>query len=100
MKKALLFTFAIFFSGILFAQIPNSDFEFWSSGSPLGWSISNGVPNGVTQSFNAYSGNYAVKLAVGNFMGTNFGGYIISGTGSQPFFGITTTPVALTGWYI
>ena len=60
----------------LMAQIPNSDFEEWAGGEPLYWITSNdpyctpGAVN-VTQTENAYSGNYAVRGEVINISGTN-----------------------------
>lgn len=79
------------FSGIAFAQIPNSGFENWAGGGPVGWITSNN-PSDTTifQTTDAHSGTYA---AMGRVVG-------VSGSGLSPLltavFATTSRPSNVT----
>ncbi len=86
------------FSG--FSQIPNSSFEDWADGNPVGWSTSNypGFFTPITQSTDAHSGSYAVKGEVVNFVGVGLSPTLVSGD-TLGGFPIDQTPAALQGYY-
>ncbi len=81
----------------LLAQIPNSDFNNWTSGVPDGWFTTTSSFGTVTQSSPGYNGSpYAVSLYL-----TNSGGNaeITTGTDiSNNQFIISGNPTSLTGW--
>ena len=49
---------------LTFSQIPNHSFENWTNGNPDNWMTNNitGYVEPVTQSNDAHSGNYSVKM--------------------------------------
>jgi hypothetical protein len=77
MKKSyLLFPFIIvccLFSSSITAQLLNSSFENWTSGTPDDWSTFDipGLVDGVTQAGNAYNGSWCAKLEVEDLGGGN-----------------------------
>lgn len=88
-------------STVMLAQIPNADFENWTSGNPTGWSTLNSIEAGsVTQSSTHYTGASSVSLNSLNFFGSYVGG--IAGTNNilgDEFFVNAGNPAALNGWY-
>ncbi len=98
----------IFFTGLAmvvmisaaFSQIPNSGFEQWAAGNPVGWATPNSpgffVP--ITQSTDAHSGTYAVKGQVVNFVGLAISPSLVSGD-SLGGFSFNQRPAALQGYY-
>lgn len=85
----------------LFAQgIPNPGFENWNGTTLTDW-VHNGssfIPT-VTQSTDAYSGNFAVHGEVVDFVGTPFPPTLFPGTQASPLFAFTSRPNTLTGQY-
>jgi hypothetical protein len=61
----MLKTLSIFliFGSILFAQIPNGNFEQWTADGPVEWATPNNpvLTHLVTQSTNAFEGSFAAK---------------------------------------
>lgn len=66
MYKIITTTFLFINAFMASAQVTNSGFENWSNGSPDNWETSNveGSVMPVTQSNDAHSGSYAVRLGV------------------------------------
>ncbi len=60
--------------------VPNPGFENWASGNPVSWSTTNipGVAVPVTQTTPPYTGTYAAKGEVVNFMGNPFAPFLSS----------------------
>jgi len=85
----------------LFSQIPNAGFEEWSQGNPVDWFTSNiqGLLTVVTQSNDAHTGSYAVKLGVVEIGGFNYPGYIWSGESFLEGFPVNQAYGSLTGYY-
>ena len=83
------------------AQILNADFENWSAGEPGNWYTLNfAFPGLVTQTSDYYSGASAARLNTIYSGGYYYGGSLISGsTPGLPYFPVSTTPLALHGWY-
>ncbi len=85
----------------IFGQIPNPDFENWTSGEPDGW-VSSNTPLGtvITQSTTAHHGSYSVQgtVVATPVPGINLAGTIQSGAGGKGF-PISQSYTGLTGWY-
>lgn len=85
MKKFLL-SMLILISFNSFSQnLPNPNFENWTSGNPDGWQTPNpytqnyGVVTVTQESANPQSGNYSVKLETKNIFGYSLTGLITNG---------------------
>jgi len=94
------------------APIPNGDFEQWSNGKPVGWTVDDTTVSGmaftpITQSSDAHGGSSAMEEQV---VGVGFGGQTFaqipplafSGTVSSTDtggFAYTDQPSSLTGFY-
>jgi hypothetical protein len=105
MKRSLLLfgTVALLFCGSLtaLAQIPNSGFENWTSGTPDGWWTNNlpGFGTPVTKSGTAHSGTSAVRGDVITLVtGSPYSAQIITGTAAGGF-AINQRFGSVTGWY-
>jgi hypothetical protein len=103
MNRLLIFInvlMVIIITTIAFGQIPNSGFEQWSSGNPVGWATPNApgffIP--ITQSTDAHSGSFAVKGEVLNFLGLPVSPNLVSGDslGGFPF---NQRPAVFQGFY-
>jgi Secretion system C-terminal sorting domain len=77
MKKSCRFVTNIIFlfilaSTLLFAQVPNGDFENWTNGNPDSCTVNNGAGlfTTISQSTDKYSGTYAAKGEVVSYSGT------------------------------
>ena len=82
------------------AQIPNGDFESWSTeGEPVGWLTNNASPLiYITQSPTAHSGRSAAQGSVISFGGFDLSPHLASGAEGVGF-PISTRPEALRGFY-
>jgi hypothetical protein len=76
-----------------YAQIPNPGFENWTDGDPDGWSTYDVLWNSVTQSADAHSGSYAVRLEIIDFMGSPMPPIL------EANFPVTERFSSLTGYY-
>ena len=95
MKIVRAFLFSIVVLILMFnaaySQIPNSGFESWASGEPVGWATNNGGPIlVVTQSSDAHSGSSAAQGTVYN---AGFG-FTLGATVDTKSNGTTGFPVA------
>ncbi len=82
-------------------EIPNAGFENWNGTAIVGWTHNSNVPplDVVTQTTDAYSGNFAVRGEVKDFAGTSFPPTLFSGSAQDPRFPVTTNPIELNGFY-
>ena len=101
MKKLLLLAH-IFIGYVAIAQnIPNADFENWTSGNPDGWQTPNsftqqyGATTVTQESANPHSGNYAVKLETKSIFGYAVTGLITNGQISVNLS--NTPPITILG---
>jgi hypothetical protein len=82
------------------AQIPNSGFETWSSGTPNGWSVNNvpGLDTTISRSATAHGGSFAVRGDVVSFSTVVVQPILQSGSNAEGF-PYTQRPLAFTGYY-
>jgi len=88
-------------SVITVAQVPNGSFEEWTSDGPVNWASPNAplLPQSVTKSTNAKTGNFAAKGTVVEWSpGMKIAPFIQSGDDASGF-GFTNRPVKFTGSY-
>jgi hypothetical protein len=80
--------------------VPNGGFENWTGTNINDW-IHNGssvIPT-VTQTADAYSGNFAAHGEVIDFFSNPFPPTLSTGSQFQPYFAFTGYPSSLTGYY-
>lgn len=114
MKKLYTLIASVVMSSAVNAQIPNGDFESWTStGSymePVGWATMNSlsVPNGHMSCERStdyvFGGEYSMKVSSNTSLGQSQGGWGVAATGGlvyppQPAFPITGHPTTLEGMY-
>jgi hypothetical protein len=114
-KSIFTLTVLIAMTIMTYAQIPNNDFENWTTvnsyDSLIGWASTNNLSTGsfyaVTKSTDHYPatvGNYSLRIENNTALLSNFSGIGIAATGSfsekQPAFSITGHPNSLTGYYM
>lgn len=82
------------------AQIPNPGFEDWTDSEPNGWFTTNFPPLivNVTQTSNSYSGNWAVRGEVIEFM-IPIPPYLNTGSLTSPGFPINQKFNRISGYY-
>ncbi len=102
-KTSLFFLFLMVFSvTIVYAQIPNADFENWTNGEPDGW-YTNNTPTisytSVTQTSDAESGSSALEGQVALFAGFPLMPIVYTGSASHPGFTISQKYSSLKGYY-
>lgn len=94
MKK--IFTSFLLLTGMtVFAQVNNPGFEDWTAGAPDSWETSNvqGSVEPVTQSTDAHSGTYAIRLGVVSAFG-----FSVPGAITQMEFPINYVPETMSFW--
>jgi hypothetical protein len=91
----LLCALAVVFPGLTEAQIPNSGFESWAAGEPVGWVTTNypGYWVPVTQTASAYSGYSALQGTVIDSYGYLYPPFIYTG------FAASQRYATFSGWY-
>lgn len=96
MKKLFTLIIALLFTFNLNAQnIPNAGFENWESGNPSQWNTNNSAnPGFVTQSSDANTGSFALRLNAVELIPTNF----FSGFASTGFDFAQPFPPAIRFW--
>lgn len=114
MKKVYSLFTAICIGVSALAQIPNADFENWTSvgnyEDPDGWTTMNflSVPNGHTNctksTDHVLGGNFSMKITSNTSLDQNHGGFGIVATGGfnypfEPAFPVSANPTALTFYY-
>lgn len=102
MKKKVLQVVALgsILLDVAAAQIPNSGFESWTSGSPTGW-YANNIPSvytPITSSTTAHTGAYSVRGEVLSASPINIQPILTSGPASEGF-PYSHRPTAFTGYY-
>lgn len=88
--SVLVFSFSTF----ILSQIPNSGFENWSNGDPVGWYTFDILGDAVTQSSDNHSGSSAAKMQIIDFVGTPVFPLLFSGR-----FAVSQVHGSLTGYY-
>lgn len=100
----MLKTLSIFliFGSILFAQIPNGNFEQWTSDGPTNWATPNSPvwPQLVTQSTNAFEGSFAAKGEVKTVLPQLIIAPFMQSGEDATGFSYTQRPAKMTGYYI
>lgn len=77
--------------------IPNGSFEEWSGGMPVGWYGDSGY---VSQSANAWNGQYAAELVFDDEAGFYANTSLATGNVNGPDYATTGRPDSLYFWYI
>lgn len=100
----MLKTISIFmvFGSLLFAQIPNGNFEQWTSDGPTEWATPNNpvLTHLVTQSTNAFEGSFAAKGEVTRVLPQLLLAPFLQTGEEATGFSFTERPVKMTGNYI
>jgi hypothetical protein len=100
----MLRTLIIFitFGSILFAQIPNGNFEQWTSDAPVNWATPNTplAPQLVSKSTNAFEGSFAAKGVVTRVLPQLLLSPWLQTGDDASGFSYTERPVKMTGNYI
>jgi hypothetical protein len=114
MKKIYILLAALGITTAAKAQIPNSDFENWTTvgnyEDPDGWATLNflSVPNGHTNcsksTDHVFGGNYSMKVTNNTSLDQSQGGNGVVATGGidypfEPAFPVSENPTALTFYY-
>jgi hypothetical protein len=98
--RLLFAVFVVTFSVSAMAQIPNSSFENWTSGSPTGW-YANNIPSlytTITSSTTAHTGTYSVRGDVVAVLSTIIQPIIQSGPTAEGF-SYSQRPTGFSGYY-
>ena len=101
MKRMILILFVSILQNIS-AQIPNADFESWSSGNPASWQTTNIpiVPASIVMNSDVHSGLMSVKGTVVNDNHNRpFQPYLANCGPSAQGFPVSEASTLLTGWY-
>ena len=100
----MLRTLSIFmvFGSILFAQIPNGNFEQWTSDGPVEWATPNNpvLTHLVTQSTTSFEGSFAARGEVTRVMPQLLLAPFIQSGEDASGFSFAQRPVKMTGNYI
>jgi hypothetical protein len=83
---------------VSFAQIPNANFESWTSGNPDNWYAANTGVTTVTQTTTAHTGSYALRGIVSTFYTMIVPPVIQTGNDAEGF-PYSQRPVSVTGYY-
>jgi len=97
-KGVSILSFCIF-ATVIYAQVPNGNFEQWSGGEPAGWSTNNLVTTTIAQTSDAHGGSYAVKGTVVNYNSIILSPLLLSGALGQKGFPVSQKYTNVTGYY-
>ncbi|MEO8149114.1 MAG: T9SS type A sorting domain-containing protein [Bacteroidia bacterium] len=99
-NKLLTILLIISFSNLSKAQILNGGFENWNAGLPVDWwGVVIPPYNLLTQTNDAHSGSFAVKLQVEDLSGTAIASPLATGDGATTTHSLTYVPGSVSFWY-